>query len=200
MCECHTVTGLLAGVCAGDEEAINRLVALYLDRLAAVGRRTYRSEFANVSRPAEDEEDAALSALESFCAAARHGKVKVIVNRRQLWKLLVTITIRKVYDQRERATAKKRGGVNGVSVRSAAALEQAVSDLPAPDVVAELADTYREAMRILADDGQRRIASLDLQGKTREEIAQELGVTERTIYRELKDTREKWEAHFGRGD
>lgn len=199
MSESHTVTRLLVGVRAGDEEAIEQLVGLYLDRLAEVGRRTYCRQFTDIPRPVEDEEDAALSALESFCTAVRDGKVEDIVNRRQLWKLLVTITIRKVYDQRERATAKKRGGANGASTYSAA-LEQAVSDLTPPDVAAELADTYREAMRILADEVQRRIASLDLQGKTREEIAEELGVSERTVYRELKDTRQKWEAHFARGD
>ena len=39
MSESHTVTGLLVGVRVGDEEATKRLVGLYLDRLAAVGRQ-----------------------------------------------------------------------------------------------------------------------------------------------------------------
>lgn len=195
MANSQTVTGLLLDVRNGNDEAIERLFDLYLTRLEMIGRQTYRSKFADVHRPVEDEEDAAISALETFCAALRSGKVNQVANRHQLWKLLVTITIRKIYDQRERATAQKRGG-KGEIRKSSEDLEELLSKLPAPDAAAELSDNYNEAMRVLADDRQRRIVSLDMQGKTREEIAEELGVTERTVYRELSDSREKWEAHF----
>src|SRR5437879_4996882 len=96
MSDTHTVTGLLTAVCAGDAEAIARLVQLYLDRLVRVGQETYRRKLGDVPRPVEDEQDAALSALDSFCARARDGKVRDLVNRAQLWTLLVKITVGKI--------------------------------------------------------------------------------------------------------
>jgi DNA-directed RNA polymerase specialized sigma24 family protein len=193
MSQAHTITGLLAGVSDGDEKAIEKLVHVYLDRLVGVGRRKYRS-LGNIPRPVEDEEDAALSALDTFCGRAREGKIQDLANREQLWALLVKITIRKVYDQRERATAKKRRGKDPPG--SAAALDQVISELPGPQAEAELKDTYRAAMDLLTDPDLKRIAEMDLEGRNRAEIAEGLGLTERTVYRKLQVIREHWDRFF----
>jgi hypothetical protein len=79
----QTVTGLLLGICGGNGDAIQKLVDIYLEPLVNFGRRKYRRKFADIPRPAEDEEDAALSALDSFCAAAREGRINGFSNRHQ---------------------------------------------------------------------------------------------------------------------
>ncbi len=199
MPEAHTVTGLLVGICAGDEDAIEKLVHLYLDRLVGLGRQTYRRKFADIGRPAEDEEDAGLSALDSFIAAAREGKVHDLANRHELWKLLVKITVRKIYDQRQRAIAQKRGGKHPAATGSADALDEAVSQRPGPEAAAELDDTYRAAMDVLDDQELKRIAEMDLEDRSRAEIAEALGVTERTVYRKLGVIHEHWDRFFADG-
>jgi len=187
---------LLVGICAGNEEAVEKLVRLYLDKLVGVGRQTYRRKFADVPRPGEDEEDAALSALDSFCAAAREGKVHDLANRHQLWKLLAKITVRKICDQRERATAKKRGGKDAVPTGLTDALGEVVSKLTGPEAAAELADTIRAAMDALDDQELKRIAQMYLNERSPADIAEELGVTERTVYRKLEVIHEHWDRYF----
>ncbi len=194
MSEAHTVTNLLAEVCAGDEAAVEKLVHRYLDRLVAVGRQTYRQRFGDVPRPVEDEEDAALSALKSFWAAVSEGKVHELANRQQLWSLLVKITIRKVYDQRERALAQKRGGT--AAARAADVLDEVVSQMPPPEAEA----TRRAALAALGDPELRKIAEMDLEGSTRAEIAGSLNLTERTVYRKLEVIRDQWERTFAATD
>lgn len=106
----HSVTHLLADLKGGDQQAADELVKRYLERLIGVGRATYLRKFHNIPRPDEDEVDAAISAIKSFLKGQRKGKFPQCQDRNSLWNLLVKITVRKVYDQRERARAKKRGG------------------------------------------------------------------------------------------
>ncbi len=68
-----------------------------------------------------------------------------------------------------------------------------MSKLPDPQVEAELADTYRAAMDSLLDPVLKRIAVMDLEGRSRPEIAEALGMTERTVYRKLELIQEKWD-------
>jgi DNA-directed RNA polymerase specialized sigma24 family protein len=184
---------LLAEVFAGDEAAVDKLVRLYLTQLVAVGRRKYQ-KLGDVPRPVEDEEDAALSALQSFCARASAGKLHDFANRHELWALLVKITIRKIGDQVQRAKAKKRGG--DVLVKPADALEEVVSQLPPPEAAAELEDTTRAALAALDDPELRQIAEMRLEGRTGAEIAELRKRSVRTIIRKLKDIREEWDHTF----
>ena len=57
-----------------------------------------------------DEEDAAQSALKSFCRQAKAGEFPELHKRENLLSLLATITRRKVEDHIKREQAKKRGG------------------------------------------------------------------------------------------
>ena len=58
----------------------------------------------------EDEEDAAPSAFNSFCAGAAGGGSRKLADRDDLWRLLVVITARKAIAQANRQGRKKRGG------------------------------------------------------------------------------------------
>ena len=86
----------------------------YFGRLVALARNKLRDA------PAawHDEEDVALSAMNSFLCRARAGKFPQLANRDDLWKLLMTITARKVWKVQRRAFAQKRGSgkVRGESI------------------------------------------------------------------------------------
>ena len=64
---------------------------------------------------AEDGEDAALSASESLCVGAAAGRFDRLTDRDDLWRLMVVITLRKVFDQVNRQRRQKRGGGKVVS-------------------------------------------------------------------------------------
>jgi DNA-directed RNA polymerase specialized sigma24 family protein len=181
MSEQHSVTAWFDGLYQGDEDAATRLVERYLDRLVGLGRQTYRRRFGDIPRPTEDEEDAALSAFDSFCAAVKAGQIRHLQNRHELWGLLVKIMIRKVYDQRDRITAKKRGGRDASMAVATDDLDDFVGQLTGPEALAELRDTYRVAIEKLDDPELRQIAEMDLEGRTRAEIARALKLTERTV-------------------
>ena len=97
-----------------DDEATAGLWEKYFDKLVHVARRN----IASLPKRAADEEDVALSAINSFFRAAEAGRLSNLQNRDELWKMLVTMVIRKANRQKDKAFAKKRGGgdVRGESI------------------------------------------------------------------------------------
>src|SRR5271169_5329863 len=103
-----SVTKWIGDLKAGGDSAAQHLWERYFDRLVGLARAQLRA-----SRRAgaiEDEEDAALSAFDSFCRGAASGRFPRLADRDDLWRLLVVITVRKVFGQLERRGARKRGG------------------------------------------------------------------------------------------
>ncbi len=86
----------------------------YFQRLVRLARRRLKT----ASRAAEDEEDVALEALDSFFRRAEQGDFARLNNRGELWSLLVTIASRKAINQYNRQTALKRGGETADAFRS----------------------------------------------------------------------------------
>jgi hypothetical protein len=93
----------------GDDEAARRIWQGYFERLVALAR----AKLLGMPRRAADEEDAALSAFDSFCRGAREGRFPRLDNRDDRWHLLVTITACKAYDLAEREGRLKHGGGAG---------------------------------------------------------------------------------------
>src|SRR5262249_59008478 len=56
-----------------------------------------------------DEEDAALSAFDSFCAGAARGRFPRLADRDELWRLLVGLTARQVGGPAQRPGRQERG-------------------------------------------------------------------------------------------
>jgi hypothetical protein len=98
----------------GDEQAAALLWESYFAKLAAYARK----EFDHLPRRDADEDDAALSALNSFCGAMRAGRFPDLRDPSDLWRLLLTFTARKVRAHRRRHFTAKRGkaAVRGESV------------------------------------------------------------------------------------
>ncbi len=90
----------------GDALAAEKLWGRYYEGLTRLARLRLR----NAPRAVADEEDAALSAFDSFCKGAVEGRYPRLSDRDDLWKLLVVITERKAFDQAARERRQKRGG------------------------------------------------------------------------------------------
>ena len=195
-----SVTRWIVALKDGDQVAAQALWERYFDRLVRLAGAKLRA--ARHPGAVEDEEDAALSAFDSFCKGARRGRFPKLSDRDDLWRLLVVITARKAWDQVERERAVKRGGGRPL-VGSAAlgdgpdgglfALDQIVGAEPTPEFAAMVAEACRQRLDRLPDPILRRIALLKMEGYTGEEIAEQLDVSLRTVANKLKWIRMAWE-------
>ena len=107
MCE-GSVTRWIGDLRSKGDAAAQHLWERYFDSLVHLARTKLHTRVSGGA--AEDAEDAALSAFDSFCRGAAHGRYPQLADRDDLWRLLVVITIRKAFDQVQRQGAAKRGG------------------------------------------------------------------------------------------
>jgi DNA-directed RNA polymerase specialized sigma24 family protein len=195
-----SVTRWIGELKAGDRDAAQFLWDRYFQRLAVLARARLRAM--RVGTADADEEDAALSAFDSFCAGVERGRFPQLSDRDDLWKLLVTMTKRKAIDQAQRQQRQKRGGgrrYNEADLAGTAdgypemTIEQLAGDEPTPEFAALVAEEYRYRLEALQDETLRRVANWKLEGYTNEEIAAQLGCALRTVANKLKLIRLKWE-------
>ena len=194
-----SVTHWIGALRGGELDAAQPLWERYFARLVSLAQgrlRTWRRPGA-----AEDEEDAALSAFDSFCRAATQGRFPQLDDRDDLWRLLVAITERKVVDQVRRVGRRKRGGgrvrteadlAAGGPENKLTGLNEIASAEPTPEFAAEFAEQYRRLFEVLRDEDLRRIAVWKLEGHTVDEIAAQLGCARRTVARRLELIRTLW--------
>lgn len=196
-----SVTLWVGDLKAGDHDAAQKLWERYFDKLVNVARSKLRA----ARRPGvdEDEEDAALSAFESLCDGAAHGRFPKLADRDDLWRLLVVITARKAVDQMQRRGRQKRGGGRVVGESALAGsnpdnelggLDQMIGAEPTPEFAAMVAEEHRRLLDLLGDDTLRKIAVWKMEGYTNEEIRQKLGCSLRTVANKLELIRRTWTA------
>jgi DNA-directed RNA polymerase specialized sigma24 family protein len=198
-----SITGWLGNLRGGDLDAAQPLWERYFSRLVVVARgklKRLRKTTAD-----EDEEDAALSAFNSFCNGAARGKFPQLSDRDELWRLLVVITARKTMAQASREGRKKRGGgrvmdealVFGRGFEadgSLPGLEQLAASGPSPEFAAMMAEQCRALLDALPDDSLRQVAISRMEGYSNDEIAEQLGCARRTVARRLDLIRQTWMA------
>jgi DNA-directed RNA polymerase specialized sigma24 family protein len=191
-----SVTRWLDAAKGGGETAARELWRRYFETLVRLARARLRAS----PRTAEDEEDVALSALDSFLDGAARGRFPRLDDRHDLWRILVTITTRKAVDQVQRHRRQKRGGgrVFGASPPDGMGMGAALGDIPGaeptPEFAAMVADECRCRLDGLRDETLRRIALLKMEGYTNEEVAGKLGCGLRTVVRKLELIRKAWTA------
>jgi len=198
----HSITGWLGNLKEGDQTAAQPLWERYFSKLVVVARAKL-SRLRRATADA-DEEDAALSAFNSFCAGAARGKFPQLADRDDLWRLLVVITARKAMAQANRQGRKKRGGGRVVEEAvlfgqnldaadgSLAGLEQIAARGPSPEFAAMMAEECRKLLDALDDDSLRQVAVSRMEGYNNDEIAAELGCARRTVARRLELIRKTW--------
>lgn len=198
-----SVSQWLAQFQAGDEAGAQKIWERYFPRLLALARTRMQSR----PRRAADEEDVALSAFNSFFVGLNQGRFPKLSDRDDLWRILVTITVRKVHRHVRDQTRQKRGGgaVRGESAflgpgtanDSAAGLEKFSGTEPTPEFAAEVAEEYERLLSELKDTELRQIALWKMEGDTNNEIAAKLGCAPATVERRLALIRRTWEKEEG---
>ena len=187
-----SVSHWLDGLRAGDGIAAQELWNRYFSRLVIVAQ----SRLSKLARDASGE-DVALSALKSVMIGVRDNRFPELADRSSLWPLLVTITARKAISEQRRQLAQKRRP----------ALECRFDDVkdfigvePTPEFSVEVADELEHLVLALGDSTLRQIVELKLAGCSNEEIAGELGCSNRTVIRKLNLIRKEWRDAFGLDD
>ncbi len=197
----RSVTLWIRDVKKGDQAAARKLWERYFDRLVKSAGWKMR----DMARRVADEEDIALSVFHSLYQGGKAGRFEQLQNRDDLWRLLIAITNHKIVDQVRRQTSQKRGAGDerGESVfqklaedGQQAGFEMFADTDPTPEFLLSLEEEHRRLLTQLRDDTLRTIASLKLEGYTNEEMAQQLGISVRTIERKSKLIREKWAAEI----
>jgi DNA-directed RNA polymerase specialized sigma24 family protein len=197
-----SVTRWIDELKAGDPQAARELWDRYFARLVSLARARLRRAAHRGSADA-DEEDAALSAFDSFCRGVSEGRFARLNDRDDLWQLLVVLTSRKAIDHAKRQRALKRGGdrMRAEPHRHQDSVIDVLEGLPGPEPTPEfaamVAEEYTRLLEILDDETLRIVATRRLDGYTSEEIARELGCAVRTVANKLKIIRLKWEQAHG---
>jgi DNA-directed RNA polymerase specialized sigma24 family protein len=197
-----SITRWLGDLKEGDQAAAQPLWERYFSRLVLVARGKLR-RMRRITAD-EDEEDAALSAFNSFCAGAAQGKFPRLADRDELWRLLVVITARKAMAQAHRQGRKKRGSGRIVDeamlfgkdldggADSLAGLERIAAAGPTPEFAAMIAEECERLLDALGDDDLRQVAISRMEGYNNDEIADQLGCARRTVARRLELIRQTW--------
>ena len=194
-----SVTGWIGDLKKGEPDAAGQLWQRYFEGLVRLARK--KLDALPRAAAIEDEEDAALSAFHSLCAGAAAGRFDSLKDRDDLWRLLVVITMRKVYTQVRRQRQLKRGGgrvvaeaaLAGLDPDSPGGFEQFIGREPVPEFAAMLAEEFEARLGSLPDESLRQVALWKLEGYANDEIAARLGCVSRTVERKLDLIRKAWQ-------
>lgn len=182
-----SVTKWLRQLEAGQDGAAQKLWDVFFHRLVLVVQRRLSS----AAPVGADAEDLALSAFASFCRGLQNQRFTELSDRHGLWRLLVSIAIRKLLHAQRDQNRLKRGGGVGIFTQSnsfediPSALEQIIAREPTPEIAAQVEEQFDCWMNALGSNDLQRIAQWKLEGFTNDEIAAKCGLTSRTIERKL---------------
>jgi DNA-directed RNA polymerase specialized sigma24 family protein len=179
-----SVTDWLDPLRDGDPAAARLLWERYFHRLVELARRRLRGAAGCI----DDAEDVALSAFDTFCRHAADGRFPDLLDRDGLWRLLMTLTIRKAA---RRLRVPRPPVVSGDA--GAELLEQVASREPTPAEAAEVAEELRRLLDLLGDKDLEAIAVARMEGYSVEEIAARVGYAPRSVKRKLQLIRTLWE-------
>jgi DNA-directed RNA polymerase specialized sigma24 family protein len=189
-----SVSGWIDLLQAGGESAVWPLWKRYFPPMVQLARQKLQRSRGRLG----DEEDAALSAFDSFCRHAQKGHYPDLRDRNSLWRLLATITARKAAHLVRDDGRKKRGGGKVTSVTPwkrkthRAESEQIFSREPDPEFAALMADECACLIDGLSDRTLENVALWRMEGYTVKEIAQKMDIVPRSVQRKLEVIRSIW--------
>jgi RNA polymerase sigma factor (sigma-70 family) len=196
-----SVTAWIDQLRAGDRDAVQHLWQRYYVSLVALARKKLRG----APRGMADEEDVALSAIDSFWRGAEQGRFPQLSDRDDLWRLLFVITERKAIDLVNHEKAEKRGGgkvrhEGSLAGESTAihAFDKIAALEPTPEEAAQVAEKLRVLLDVLENDRQRAVAVAKMEGYTNEEISKRINWAVPTVERDLKHIRKIWGKEMSR--
>ena len=173
---------IFASFVSNEPDAAAQLFHRYLRRLCRLAQTRLSPRLAQRIDP----EDVVMSAYRSFFVSAKAGRFR-IQESGDLWALLTKITLRKLYRSAAHHSAEMR------SIQREIAFPETddpqawiISEQPSAAEAVALADEVESVLRSLPVQ-HRRILELRLQGELLDDIARDVGVSERTVRRMLTD-------------
>jgi len=170
---------------AGQSEAATAIFDRYVARLIALARSRIGSKL----RRRVDAEDIVQSAYRSFFVHAK-GDEYQLNEAGDLWRLLASITLHKLYGQIEKHTAAKR------SIHHEDHTDMATAAVTAPEPSAEEVVAIVEELHLVIQElplEERIVLTASLQGQGNIEISRSVKKSERTVRRLLASARRKIE-------
>ena len=163
---------------SGSQDAARVLLVRYEVRLVALVASRLNRKYRDGIAP----EDVVQSAMGSFFRVTRAGANQSLKleSTASAWNILATFVRRKLARALERETAVKRGGG-----RTRVSLDDLETDLSTNPSVTEANELLNEIHSLLNSD-HSQLLELLLENKTQREIAEQLGVDERTVRRRIK--------------
>lgn len=177
---------LLARVGAGDDRAAAAVFDRYVERLLAMVRQRIGPKL----RRRIDADDVVQSAYRSFFVHAEQGEYH-LDEAGDLWRLLASIALHKLYGQVEKHTAARRSITREEAADGSVANRNEAPEPTAAEVVAVTEQLQLISKRLTPD--QQAVLFAHLQGDTAETIAAKLQKSPRTIRRLLAEAREVFE-------
>lgn len=194
------VTLWLRALEEGNEDAAEQLWGHFFERLTNLARRKL------IQQRVVDGEDIVVSVFRRLCEGAEGGRFEQVSGRDELWKLLVSMTVRRSIDENRRLMADKRGGarvrgdsllVQGDGDRQLS-WDQFAGDDVAPEFLVMVQEECDRLLESLPDDTLRNVALWRLEGFSNDEIAEKLEMTTRSVERKLHRIRQLWSDEVGR--
>lgn len=174
---------LMARLVKGDEQAATQIFQRYGHRLIGLAR----SHLDGVMRQKVDPEDVVQSVFRSFFQRNAEGNWN-LDDWDSLWSMLTVITVRKCGHRIGHFRAMRRDVRREVNPSAkddgTSTGWEAIAREPTPEEAARLSEIVEQLMREL-DERDRPILSLSLQGYAIPEISEQIGRTERTVYRAM---------------
>ncbi len=188
-----SASSLISKLRTGDEEAAR----IVWDRFFAQLLTLTRGRLHGPSSAMADEEDIVLSAMKSFCIGMRDGRFPELSGRESLWRLLLTITLRKLSDKRSYDKRSKRDHTRLEPIRSnidnqEAEINAFISREPNPEIAAECAEQIGRLLVSLEHEDLKKIALMKMEGYTNIEIANKINCSLTSIERKLRTIRSIW--------
>jgi len=186
---------LINGLRSGDQTVITEFYNAHGQILKAIAENQLAAEMRRRIAPS----DIVQSALRSFFRRAEEGRFQ-FQDSEKLWSLMCGITLTKVREHVRYHERKQRDYRR----------ETHPDDSPAPDdgfdVFEEkkfspeasviFADLFQQLMESL-DEEEQQVVQLKLDDQTNDQIAEALGISERTVRRIMKRLQSRFERMFG---
>jgi RNA polymerase sigma factor (sigma-70 family) len=163
----------------GDQDAASKLYAQYFERLMRIVSGQLLQSYQQQVEP----EDVLQSAFGTVFKRISNGDFR-FENDQDVWKLLVTVTLNKVrgrirfLNAERRDIRRTRRGETDFDL----VLAEQLSKNPGVQEAVEFADLVRDIYGLLPED-ETQVLQLRIEGYSQQEIADKLGVTDRTVRR-----------------
>ena len=190
----NSITRILSNTQAVDEAGAEAIWKEFLPRLL----RVIETKLHGMPKRYVDQDDIAQNAMHSLFKGLQGQRFSDVSNCDELWRLLVTITVRKISAQRRRSLAAKRGGgkVRGESVfvndANAYGINQILDTNSMSESAEKILQTYQEMLPRITDEASVQTLLLRMEGYSNAEIADRLKCSISRVEQRMAKIRRNW--------